>query len=150
DSGGRDQHLRRRNHARSRRAYVLLSLQVGFGQVEGEGTSLPRHALQPDFAAQQMCDLAADGKAQPRAAVLAAGSSIRLLEGFEDDALLLCRNTDAGVFDRERDDAARGRKRWVVRLPAGGNRFDAKRDSAALGELECVGKQVLQHLLETL
>ena len=57
----------------------------------------PGCAGQPDFAAEQARDFAADRQAQARAAVLAAGATVGLLERFEDDLLLLRRNADAGV-----------------------------------------------------
>ena len=42
------------------------------------------------------------------AAVLAAGAGVGLLEGLEDDLLLLGRDADAGVGDLERDHDRRG------------------------------------------
>ena len=60
-------------------------------QVEREGAALAGDAREPDFAAQQRRQLAADGQAQAGAAVLAAGAGVGLLEGLEDDLLLLRR-----------------------------------------------------------
>ena len=52
---------------------------------------LPGRARQPDLAAQQPRQLAADRQAQAGAAVLAAGRAVRLLERLEDDLLLVRR-----------------------------------------------------------
>ena len=60
-------------------------------------------AAQVDFAAKQAGQFAADGEPKARAAVLAAGGGIRLLERLEDDLLLLVRDADAGVGNFERD-----------------------------------------------
>ena len=76
-------------------------------QVEGERAALAVDAGQPDLAAQQRRQLAADGQAQAGAAVLARGAGIGLLEGLEDEPLLLRRDADAGVLDGERDDLLR-------------------------------------------
>ena len=73
-------------------------------QIERERAALARRAAQLDFAAEQIRKLAADREAEAGAAVFAAGAGIGLLEGLEDDALLLERNADAGVGDLERHD----------------------------------------------
>src|SRR5258708_12474111 len=66
---------------------------VGEGQVERKRASLARFAFDPDFPAQQARELAADGKPQSRAAVFAAGGSVSLLEGFENDFPLAFRDS---------------------------------------------------------
>ena len=58
---------------------------------------LPGELTQADLAAEQPGDLAADRQAQARAAVLAAGAAVGLLERLEDDLLLVRRDADAGV-----------------------------------------------------
>ena len=60
-------------------------------------------AAQLDLAAEQVGQLAADREAEAGAAVLAAGAGVGLLEGLEDDLLLLERDADAGVGDLEGD-----------------------------------------------
>ena len=72
-------------------------------QVEGEGAALAVDAGELDLAAQQHGQLAADGQAQAGAAVLARGAGVGLLEGLEDEPLLLRRDADAGVLDGEGD-----------------------------------------------
>ena len=102
-----------------------------------------------ELAAQQAGDFAADRQAQAGAAVLAAGGAVGLLEGLEDDPLLVLRDADAGVLDREGEDLAG----LVERSLAVSSRSAAARPQlhlAALGELEGVGEQVLEDLLQAL
>ena len=54
-----------------------------------------------DLAAEQTHDLTADGESEAGAAVTAARSPVRLLEGLEDQPQLVVRDADAGVLDRE-------------------------------------------------
>jgi hypothetical protein len=56
-----------------------------------------------DLAAQQVRQLAADGEPEAGAAILAAGAGVGLLEGLEDDLLLLRRDADARVVHGEFD-----------------------------------------------
>ena len=72
----------------------------------------PGLADDADLAAEQAGDLAADRQAEAGAAVLAAGAAVGLLEGLEDDLLLVGGNADAGVADRE------GQRPTVARLSA--------------------------------
>ena len=67
---------------------------------------LPSPALLPqlDFAAEQVCEFAADRQTKARAAVTPTGAGVRLLEGLEYDALLLRRNADASIGHLERND----------------------------------------------
>ena len=44
-----------------------------------------------------MRELAADGEAETRSAIFPAGACVRLLEGFEDDFLLVLRYADAQI-----------------------------------------------------
>ncbi len=108
------------------------------------------HARQSDLASQKAGDLAADGKAQTRTSVLPARASVRLLKGLEDDLLLVSRNPDSGVRHRDRHDRVGPVQRLEVRIPASGSGLDPQRDAPAVGELERVGKQVLDDLLEAL
>ena len=107
---------RDRQHA-SARARSTARIRAGAGdcaravragvvqrQVEREGAALAVHAGQPDLAAEQHRQLAADGQAEAGAAVLARGAGVGLLEGLEDQPLLLRRDADAGVLDGEGDD----------------------------------------------
>ena len=62
--------------------------------------------------------LAADRQSETGAAILAAGAGIGLLEGLEDDLLLLGRDADAGVGHLERHHRGRLGECRVVRTPA--------------------------------
>ena len=74
---------------------------VALRQVQREGAAGAGPAHEPDLAAEQSRQLAADGEAEAGAAVLARGRAVGLLEGLEDDLLLDGRDADAGVRDRE-------------------------------------------------
>ena len=119
-------------------------------QVEREGAAHVRRAAQMDFAAEQVRQLAADREAQAGAAVFAAGAGVGLLEGLEDDLLLLGRDADAGVGDLERHHRRRLVEHWMLRAPAALRGRDAEPHAALRGELERVRQQVLQHLLQAL
>ena len=81
--------------------------RVGHRQVQRERAAPARGRRQPDFAAEQPRQLAADRQAQAGAAVLAAGRAVRLLERLEDDLLLVGGDADAGVGHREGQHARR-------------------------------------------
>ena len=101
-----------------------------------------------DFAAEQAGQLAADGETEAGAAVLAAGRGIGLLEGLEDDLLLLRRNADAGVGHFEGHHRRRLAQHRVSGAPAAERRGDIEPDAALSGEFEGVRQQVLEHLLQ--
>src|SRR5687768_17131141 len=82
-------------------------------QIEDERASEPHLARQPDLAAKQTGDLAANRKAQPRPTVLAAGGAVRLLERLEDDAVFVGGDADARVADTECHNAPRAVQRGV-------------------------------------
>ena len=123
---------------------------IGLGQVEGEGAAQPGHAAQLDLTAQQAGQLAADRQAEAGAAVLAAGAGVGLLECLEDDPLFFLRDADAGVRHLERHDAGSALEDRMVGAPAGCRRRHREAHPALLGELEGVGEEVLEHLLEPL
>ena len=126
-------------------------LRVRLRQVQRERAALAGRARQLDLAAEQSRQFAADRQPQARAAVLAAGRAVGLLERLEDDLLLLRRDADAGVADAERDHAAAAVERLVVRRPAVDRPGSmSQRDLALVRELERVGEQVLEDLLQPL
>src|SRR6185369_5130165 len=91
---------------------------VALRQVQREGRALRRRADKADLTAEQTRELAADGQAQASAAVLARGRSVGLLEGLEDDLLLVARDADAGVRHREGQHLAGSVQLFVVARPA--------------------------------
>src|SRR5207245_2532631 len=101
-----------------------------------------------DLAAEELRELARDGEAEARAAVLARSRAVGLLERLEDDLLLLGRDADAGVAHLEGDDMLGGLQRLGVRRPARDRRADRDRHVADVRELERVRQQVLDDLLQ--
>src|SRR5262249_56313040 len=92
--------------------------RVGLRQVEVEGAAAPGRAGEADLSTQQARKLPADREPQSRPAVAPARAAVLLLEGLEDDALLLGLDADAGVLDAEGDDRARPVEREMVGAPA--------------------------------
>ena len=96
-------------------------------------------ALQPDLPAHHLDQPGRDRQAQPRAAVLAGGRSVRLGEGLEELLLLVGGDADARVADGEvQADLLLGPRLHI----------DAKHDLAPLGELDGVAHQVDDDLAE--
>ena len=99
----------------------------------------PGLALEPDLAAHQLDQPAADGQAQPGAAVLAGGGHVGLGEGLEQFRRLLRGHADAGVAHGELE----------LHLLAGVfEQFDLEPDLALLGELDRVVDEVGEDLAE--
>ena len=73
---------------------------------------------EPDLAAEQRRQLAADRQAEAGAAVLAARAGVGLLERLEDQLLLLRRDADAGVADGDGDGGRHEPQHRVIRRPA--------------------------------
>ena len=112
----------------------------------------PSVLCDPDLAAEQAGDLPADRQAQARAAVLAAGPRVGLLERLEDDPAA-CRTgcrCPCRSPRRPRRDSARLEHR-VVGAPAARRPGSTRRPTLpVLGELEGVGEEVPEHLLQPL
>ena len=76
-------------------------------QVLAEATTHPPAAAlsvgagKLDLASQQHRQFATDGQSKPSSTVFAGRACIGLLEGFEYQSLLLRRDADTGVLDRE-------------------------------------------------
>ena len=136
--------------AGDRRGARRVGARVMQRQVEGERAALAVDAGEPDFAAQQHGQLAADGEAEAGAAVLARGAGVGLLEGLEDEPLLLRRDADAGVLHGEGDHLLGLGQHRVIGAPARRGKADANLDVAMRRELDGVGQQVLEDLLQAL
>src|SRR5262249_37570415 len=86
-------------------AHPLLCYgSVSARQIKREGAAFAWRRDDAYFATQQARNLATDRKSQARAAIFAAGRTVRLLERFEDDPLFLDRNADASVSYRKGND----------------------------------------------
>ena len=101
-------------------------------QIQGERTAATRRAGQSDFAAEQARDLATDRQAQAGAAVLTARATVGLLEGLEDDLLLVAGDADAGIGHGDRHHRLGAVEAFVFRVPARGDEVDVERDAAAM------------------
>src|SRR6185437_15630754 len=108
-------------------------------QVEGEGAAAAGDAAEADLAAEQVRQLATDGKPQAGAAVLTRRTGVGLLERLEDDALLLGWDADARIAHRELHDRRHLAQNRVLGAPATDRSPDVQAHAAALGELEGVG-----------
>jgi hypothetical protein len=113
---------------------------------QGHDAPHPGLAVQVQLPAQQPGYLPADGEAEPRASVLAAGAAVRLLERFEDALLLVGGNADARVLHRKRDHGSGRVQGLVVDRPLGPGAEDPQGDKAFFRELERVREKVPQHL----
>ena len=130
----------RRDHHLARwldRRRVLVAFDVLFGQHQRENTAFARFAGHADIAAQQGGQVTGDRQAQARTAVTAIGGAIGLAEGFEDAFLLIRGDTNAGIAHRKGD-----------ALPRRAGHRQA--DLALFSELDGVGQQVLEDLLQAL
>ena len=132
------------------RGTLVIGPGVEQRQVEGERASLSVGADEFDFATEQNGQLAADGKPKARAAVFAGRSSVGLLESLEDEPLLLRRDADARILDGKSDDLPGAFEYGVILTPAVCGEPDTNFDVALGGELDGVGEQVLENLLEAL
>ena len=117
-------------------------------KVKGEFAAFPWRALYLNLSAQQARDLATDRESETGAAVLATRRAVRLLESFKNDLLLVARDPDACINDRERQHAIRLIQHGMLAVPAGQDFFNLQPDRAATGEFDGVRQQVLEHLLE--
>ena len=133
------------------RAAALDGPDIVDRQIERERAADAGRAAQLDFAAEQVRQFAADGEAEAGAAIFAAGAGIGLLERLEDDLLLLRRNADAGIGHFEGNHLCAWLQHRVRRASSRLAPADTFSCTPPLGgELERVGKQVLQHLLQAL
>jgi hypothetical protein len=106
--------------------------------------------VEADLAAEEMGELAADREPEAGAAVAARRAGIGLLERLEDDLLLLGRDADAGVADREAHHRPGLAEHRMVGAPAAVGGRDLEPHATRVGELEGVGEQVLEHLQQPL
>src|SRR5580704_13690109 len=111
---------------------------IGLRQIKSEGTALARSASQLDFSTEEAGQFAADRETKARAAVLAAGAGICLLESFKDNSLLIRRDADTAIGDLKRHNGGRSAKDCVARCPSGGDRRNGKTHTSLLCEFECV------------
>jgi hypothetical protein len=125
---------------------VVLQRDVGDREVEAERRALARGAVEGELAAEQDGQLAADGQPEAGAAVATAAGPVALLEGLEHDGPQLVADADAGVVDVEGHDLGLAQPVGErVPVHVGG---DPQADLALVGELDRVGEEVLEDLLQ--
>ena len=144
-----DQHAQRRadsrrDHGRRDCRSRLAATPTRHGEAEraAAARAARRAAIVPPISATRR---RRDRQAQAGAAVPARHRAVGLRERLEDQRLLVARDADAGVADRERAG------RTPSRSPAIGSASATSTDDlAALGELDGVADQVQQHLAQAL
>src|SRR5204863_8479594 len=104
---------------------------------ETEGRAAARLADQLDRAAHHLAELLGDGQPKAGTAIPTGCRAVGLGESVEDMLLLVQRDADAGIADLERYKRGAG---------LDGDRLDANRDLAFLGELDRIADQVCQDL----
>src|ERR1700687_96508 len=147
DGQGRWRHRRwilSLHHGSARRAHI------GLWQVEDEGAPLTGSAPQLDFSTEEAGQFAADRQPQTCSTVLTAGAGVCLLESLEDDPLLVQRNANAGIGNFKGHNRSSLPQDGVTLAPAARSQRRRQADASQFGELEGVGQQILQYLLQTL
>ena len=114
-------------------------------QGEPEGAALARAGLDADLPAHQLDQTLADGEPQARATKAPRGGLVGLAEGLKQSRDLLGAQADAGVAHRETQPppvlvGRSGRFVGPLQRPHG------QPHRAAVGELDRVADQVVQHL----
>src|SRR5581483_9103821 len=115
-------------------------------QIQGKCATTAGYAAQANLTAQQVRELAADRKTQSGAPVLSRRTRVGLLERLEDDLLLLERDPDTRVADREFDHRGSLAQDRMVRAPTPCRDPHVQAYATVIGELQSVRQQVLQHL----
>src|SRR5260370_42338253 len=87
-----------------------------------------------DLAAEQICELPADGEAEAGAAVFPAGACIRLLECLKDQLLFFRGNTYARVGNLKGDDRRSMIQDRMLAAPAPDSRRNAQPPAAFGGK----------------
>ncbi len=125
---------RRRQHGR---LLLFGRFAVGFWHKQGEDAAGARLAAHLERAAQQLRQLAGNRQPQAGATVTAIGRAVGLAKRLEHHRLLVQRNADTRIAHREGDLPA-------VVAP------NAQPHRTLFGELERVGQEVAQDLLDAL
>ena len=117
-------------------------------QVKCKRASFPHGAGDAKLPAEQASNVPADRQPQASAPEFAAGACVGLLERLENNPQLVGGDADARVDHGEGDDGCRATEHRMVGAPALGGRHNLQIHLAVLGELEGVGEQVPENLLQ--
>ena len=128
----------------------LLGAYVPSGKEERELAPDRRRALHANLSAEELRDLATDRQPESRPAVPPVRGAVRLLEGLEDELLLVLLNSDAGIGHLEGDHLGRLIETAAREAPVLLGAANRELHAATLGELERVRQQVLEDLLQAL
>ena len=151
--GQRRRSTRRTRLVRTARIQAPFNHQVAIerlGEVQDERAAASDLARDPNLAAEQLGNFAADREPQARPPVLAAGGAVGLLERLEDDAVLLGGDADPAVGDAERDHVGGTAQRLMIGAPAVGGDINRQVDRAPIGEFQRIRQKIFQHLLQPL
>src|SRR5262249_23752506 len=118
------------------------------GQIQRKRAAKARRTDQPDLASQQSGDLAADGQSQAGAAVFAARAAVSLLESLENDGLFFLGNAHARIVHRKREYGRRRIQAIIIGTPSAVRSGYAQVNASLMRELEGIGKQVFDDLLQ--
>src|SRR6185436_11119981 len=112
-------------------------------QVHGEGAPLAQRRVHGHDTAVQLDEALHQRQSEARALELATGGAVGLAEGLEDQVAVVRLDADAVVDDRDRHAGAAQRRldRRLAPQPHQHLRL-------GIGELDGVGEQVVEHLLE--
>src|ERR1043166_5409314 len=99
---------------------------ISLRQIKRECAASAETALEPDFAAEQSSQLAADRQAETGSTVLTARRAVGLLKRLKDDALFFLGDADTGVRNRERNHVLGAVEYRMGGAPARGYMLDAQ------------------------
>src|SRR5690606_39551365 len=111
-----------------------------------EGPAFRRLALLPLFATQQPRVLTPDGPSAARTRGRATVARLRLLEGLEDDLLLLGGDPTPRIDDRERNHVLHLPQHIPLEGFAGAYGANIQSNMPLVGELQAIRNQILEHL----
>src|SRR5580765_1765935 len=120
------------------------------GQVERKCAATARSAAHPYLTPEPLRQLFADGEAETGSSELPVSAPVDLLEGLENELLLVLGDSHPGVANRKRYSAMRPVQLRVPRRPARFRSRNAQSHAALPGELERVGEEVPENLPQAL
>ena len=102
---------------------------------------MARRTLHADGAAHQRYQPCANRQAQPAATILACGAGLDLIKRLKQRLLTFWRYADAGIAHAEFNQRSGVRCRFLTHC-------DSDENFALVGELDCIGDEIHQHLTQ--